>query len=373
MTFTFTNYAGIEPQRSPFHDLIGKILSGYGGAVNARYMPREKEADIFHKQISPLAMLASSPYFSSLHPEQQQQIAGYVQQMLSKQMQGSPLFQGMSGIQGIPQGQANAIPQNQSSGFGAPNMQMPQMGNPDQSLAPQNAAEHFTKKFTQSSLAPGAPFRGASGETVYTPPSGAVSEGINVLTNTKGLKKLFDQYASTLPELANAPEVQKSLSRGASEVEKLGERFNLPFTKQISNILGGNKLSQQQASIASLKAQMGPSLRALHFNNDEINDMFSIHPGENRKNVKDRLMSIWPVIEKRINLHRKNLEEGVNVSKRPLSSNDMNMNNESSEGVPLSQANGGHVLLMAPDGTRGWVPADKASELIRLKNLKRVS
>ncbi len=73
MTFSFTNYAAIRPQRSPFRDIVGDILGGYSGAVNAKYMPREKEAEIFHKQISPLAMLASSPYFSSLHPEQQQQ------------------------------------------------------------------------------------------------------------------------------------------------------------------------------------------------------------------------------------------------------------------------------------------------------------
>jgi len=38
MTFTFTNYAGIEPQASPYNDLIGKILGGYTDVTKARYL-----------------------------------------------------------------------------------------------------------------------------------------------------------------------------------------------------------------------------------------------------------------------------------------------------------------------------------------------
>ena len=293
----------------------------------------------------------------------------YISQMLNRQnlpgiMGGSQQPMGMPGQQ---QGQGFSSPQ------GSPGMMPQDNGMAERNgLIPRTPGEHFTDKFTESPYAPGTAHRGAGGETIYAPTSSIVQEGQNILTKTKGLKKLFDQYALTLPDLANAPEVQKSLSRGASEVEKIGEKFHLPFTKEISNLLGGNKLSQQQASIASLRAQMGPSLRAVGFNNDEINDIFSIHPGENGKNIKDRLASTWPVIERRINLYRKNLEQGVNVSKRSSSMNDVSSNNDIEAGVPLSRANPGHVLLTGPDGTTGFVPANKAKELIGTGKFKEV-
>ena len=100
MTFTFTNYAAIKPRHSPLNDIIGKVLGGYNEITKSKYLKPGLEADIFHKQISPLAMLASSPYFSSLHPQQQQQIAGYISQMLSKQGIGGQ--GGMGQMPGMP-------------------------------------------------------------------------------------------------------------------------------------------------------------------------------------------------------------------------------------------------------------------------------
>jgi hypothetical protein len=45
MAFTFTNYAGIEPQHSPLNDFIGKMLSGYNDTTNSRYLrPSLQEA-----------------------------------------------------------------------------------------------------------------------------------------------------------------------------------------------------------------------------------------------------------------------------------------------------------------------------------------
>lgn len=45
MAFTFTNYAGIAPQESPLHDLIGNILGGYTQAAQAQYLkPTLQEA-----------------------------------------------------------------------------------------------------------------------------------------------------------------------------------------------------------------------------------------------------------------------------------------------------------------------------------------
>lgn len=38
MAFTFTNYAGIQPQQSPLHDMIGQILSGYNDTTKAQFL-----------------------------------------------------------------------------------------------------------------------------------------------------------------------------------------------------------------------------------------------------------------------------------------------------------------------------------------------
>jgi hypothetical protein len=38
MAFTFTNYAGIAPQHSPLHDMIGQILSGYTDTTKAQFL-----------------------------------------------------------------------------------------------------------------------------------------------------------------------------------------------------------------------------------------------------------------------------------------------------------------------------------------------
>src|SRR5271170_1215108 len=129
MTFSFTNYAGIAPRHSPLNDIIGKVIGGYNDVTKTKYLKPGLEADIFHKQISPLAMLASSPYFSSLHPQQQQQIAGYISQMLSKQ--------GMGGGQpGMTQGGYQPGYAQPNGGGGAPGMNSgggaPQMGNGNQ-------------------------------------------------------------------------------------------------------------------------------------------------------------------------------------------------------------------------------------------------
>jgi len=75
MTFSFSNYAGIEPQHSPLHHLIGNALGGYKEGIGLKYLPREKEADIFSKEISPLAALASSPNFTGFNPLIQKMIA----------------------------------------------------------------------------------------------------------------------------------------------------------------------------------------------------------------------------------------------------------------------------------------------------------
>ncbi len=58
MTFSFTNYAGIEPQASPWQDIIGKALGGYTDMTKARYLKpgleeELKKAKLFNQYYAP--------------------------------------------------------------------------------------------------------------------------------------------------------------------------------------------------------------------------------------------------------------------------------------------------------------------------------
>lgn len=76
MAFTFTNYPILTPeQQSPWQGALSRALDTYSKATKASYMPRQMEADLFAKEIGPLAGLASSPNFTGFNPEIQKMIA----------------------------------------------------------------------------------------------------------------------------------------------------------------------------------------------------------------------------------------------------------------------------------------------------------
>lgn len=351
MTFTFTNYAGIAPRHSPLNDIIGKVLGGYNEVTKSKYLKPGLEADIFHKQISPLAMLASSPYFSSLHPQQQQQIAGYISQMLSKQGMGGQGGMGqMPGMQGQgDMGGQGGMMGNQGMGNQGEN---PANGGQD-SLVPGNPGEHFTGKFTESPYGAGTAHRGQGGETIYAPTGGNVQKGLDVLTESKGLKKLFDNYAKIAPKVGGAGGFKRDFSNVASGIAKTG----LPGTQKISEFLGGSKLSDEAASVEAYKAQMAPALRAIGFSNPEINSMLQFYPGETEKNIQHRLEQTWPIIERKIKTHQKNLNKGINVNQNVIGENDVPRNidqkiaRDKQERAQAQNQNGSYKE--APPGTIG--------------------
>jgi hypothetical protein len=369
MTFTFTNYAAIKPRHSPLNDIIGKALSGYNEVTKSKYLKPGLEADIFHKQISPLAMLASSPYFSSLHPQQQQQIAGYISQMLSKQGMSGMGGEGSGQMPGMPgQGNMGGIGGNQSMG----NQQMnggqqegyDQDGN---SLVPGNPGEHFTGKFTESPYGAGTAHRGQGGETIYAPTGSNVQKGIDVLTESKGLKKIFDEYSKVAPKVGGAGGFKRDLSNVASGIAKT----DLPFSDKISQFLGGSTLSNEAASAEAYKAQMAPALRAIGFSNPEINSLLKFYPGETEKNIQDRLDKTWPIIEKKIKTHQKNLNKGINVNQNVIGENDVPRSIDQKiarDEQERAQAGNGS-FKEAPAGTIGlyrkgelyYIPADKVN------------
>lgn len=83
MVFSFSNVVSQELPKHPLHGLISNLIGGYGQGIKAHYMPHQIQADIFNKEISPLAALASNPNFTGFNPEIQQMIAGRIGKYLN--------------------------------------------------------------------------------------------------------------------------------------------------------------------------------------------------------------------------------------------------------------------------------------------------
>ncbi len=80
--------------------LISRAMETFGKGMNLSYLPREKEAGIFAKEIGPLAALASSPQFQGFNPQIQKMIAdriggylGHGQQGGGQQQESSPGYE----------------------------------------------------------------------------------------------------------------------------------------------------------------------------------------------------------------------------------------------------------------------------------------
>ena len=64
MAFTAFQARKLNPEEvNPFAGAVSKAMQGYGQGMKAAYMPKQIEADIFAKQIGPLATLATTPAF----------------------------------------------------------------------------------------------------------------------------------------------------------------------------------------------------------------------------------------------------------------------------------------------------------------------
>ena len=90
MTFTFSQLPiGTPEQTSPWNNLLANSLKNYQHILSAEYAPQSKEADIFAKEIAPLAQLAANPNFKGFNPETQAQISKRVSDYLSKAHEGA--------------------------------------------------------------------------------------------------------------------------------------------------------------------------------------------------------------------------------------------------------------------------------------------
>lgn len=98
MAFTFTNYPILTPeQQSPWQGALSRALDTYAKTTKASYMPRQMEAELFSKEISPLAALASSPNFTGFNPEIQKMIAQRIGSYLGHGQAGGGGAEGQGG------------------------------------------------------------------------------------------------------------------------------------------------------------------------------------------------------------------------------------------------------------------------------------
>ena len=76
MSFTFNSPRKLDAEEAnPYSNLISHAMDTYMKGQKAKYTSKQIEADIFAKEIGPLAALASSPNFTGINPEIQKMIA----------------------------------------------------------------------------------------------------------------------------------------------------------------------------------------------------------------------------------------------------------------------------------------------------------
>lgn len=88
MSFTAFNAISQLPYHNPLENFISHALKGYSGMQHAKYLPEQIQADIFSKEIGPVAQLAASPNFRGFNPTIQKMIAQRVGSYLSGQHGG---------------------------------------------------------------------------------------------------------------------------------------------------------------------------------------------------------------------------------------------------------------------------------------------
>lgn len=103
MAFSFNTPRKLSPEEAnPMNALISRAMETFGKGVNLSYLPREKEAGIFSKEIGPLAALASSPNFQGFNPHVQKMIANRIKGYLGGG-QGGEMDEGQDTTPGYPE------------------------------------------------------------------------------------------------------------------------------------------------------------------------------------------------------------------------------------------------------------------------------
>lgn len=365
MSFSFAQARELKPEQvNPFSNLISKSLQNYSQGVQAGYMPRQLEADIFHKTISPLAMLASSPFFSALNPAQQQQIGAYISQMLSN----SPVGIGgnMSNNNVLAFGNNTGGQGSSQPGYNGDYNGNSQENSTNTGLVPDVPSEHFTQPFGETGYNAGTVHRNKSGQVISTPTGSQVERQQGILSGTTKVGKLYDDYTKLATEVADAGAIRSDISALAGGIGKLP--FDL--AKTVSRALGGNELAQKNAKLEDLKAKMRPALKEAGLNDSDINFILSNRGGESGAALAERLNTTRQYINTLTSQSKNILGGGFNVSnKQPAIGNETTKNSirnaiKAAKPLPTNEAPPGSIALYR-NNELYFIPQDQVDEALK--------
>lgn len=210
MPISFTNYQpGTPEQVSPYANLVSNAMKNYQSAVASRYAPQTTQADIFNKEFAPLAQIASSPLALAMLPEQRQQMAQLISQLLQQTGGSGGSSNGIASFfrGGQNQGQGGVIPSNNANNIsqgengtasiaGGTSSQTP--GLPSTNFQ-QGAAQKVTAPYSEQ-LHPAGTTYNAGNEPLVTPAGNVVGGSQETLNSIANLKDFVPNYAEQARE-----------------------------------------------------------------------------------------------------------------------------------------------------------------------------
>lgn len=303
MPFQPMNFAAIPPQGNP---LAKQLLPAIQQGMQTAYTPRMLEADIFSKQFSPLAQIASSPLTLAMLPNQKTQMADLISKLLD-QNRGVMTQGGNQGGLGLFSNLANAIglggspasgastpygstgePTGQYSGSNAPNM-LPQRGGGLQG----GAYARATGEYSQTPYKPGTvtenPNTGQLFSTAAEP----------IVAKTQQNQAAITRLTPILNDLAKGAE--PFLSKGSTlkllGSQAAGELYKAGLPKSITDIFGTPELAEKHAKFLTDQSKSIESLMTIYNlpadmeSARRVEQIVTPQPGETSQGYKARMQS----------------------------------------------------------------------------------
>jgi hypothetical protein len=369
MTFTFSQPRRLSiEESSPTGNLYANALKKYQQGVNAHYAPQRQEADIFAKEMGPMAALASNPNFS-FDPQVREMISKRIADHIEKTQQ-----------KGGHEGLLNAILHKNWLGKQEEAANLPQAGNQAQlgmtggmqqgannnfSLLPQagqglqaGAQAKAQAPFMSSPYAPGALYQNPNtGDVLSAPTHEQVAAAQKTITSNKAVEPIIkDLIKQSKPFLKQGGKLGLATGQAAG----IASQFGAPdfLTNLVGDKEKANKYAEFQAT-QSLAIERLMGALNLPLNQESQHTVATIvqpHPGENDKGYETRMIRELVTLQRNAQQAQNTLGSGFNLSGVQNQSQEQPQVNEE----PLDQnamGQAGHSIMMrAPDGTINPVP-----------------
>ncbi len=400
MAFTMPSYPLLNrEQASPFADLVKNALGTYGQAVNARYAPQMTQAEIFNKEFAPLAQIASSPLAMAMLPEQRQQMAALISQLLKQTGApggGMPVGGGLGALfgggaqqptggatgGGYAGGTGGMVPSGGGQASSGYNPLVPQAGGD----LGQGATAKVTAPYQAQTQPAGTTYYDPNSQGFYSAPTGGrVDQAQATMTSYNNLKELIPSLLEESKKFEN-----KSLELKRAGISQTLHSYGLGG---IGNLVSDNpELAGDYNNFIQDINKAGIVLQGIYpasHSQESYNQhmaMLSFDPSKDTyKTYRERLQKLL----EDSSIAYKNAQQqaggkgGFNLSQAPevpnlQSGNSPNMapppkmQNYTNEEVPGDQGfisiNAGDkfVKMKTPDGRTWKVPVDKINDAINL-------